>query len=157
MKICSRFCCVYYRAVDHTFSYLRRYLAAALVPVVLVSLGQPLLFLALAPAHCVALVVLFPGALLINFLGLRRYPSRSWRLWPERSWMAATLSVLLGWFIGIVLGLGLGPPQFLVGSVGHDLAFMLHMLGLQMLASTLALLMVWLQTPEGKWIARSER
>lgn len=132
-------------ALDHTFSYLGRYLLLGFLPVGWAAFmtSNHGLVAVLAMLHVVSVAVLFPGALAINRIALRMARRRTWDRQRWRAWLAAALGVATIWgsvFFGAVLGLD--APQFLKSLLG-PWASILHYVGIILLASTMSLTAAW--------------
>jgi hypothetical protein len=142
----------YDRAVQHTLAYVGRYLLAGLIPAILFSIaisaigespGAPILI------HLGSVPILFPGAFIVNFAGLRWDSSRSWRRHPRRAWQAALLSLIMVWSgLLICAESPVTPPRILEHLISREGAWVLFHCSLAVLLSDLALVFVWLSPPD---------
>ena len=135
-------------ALDHTLSYLGRYLLVGFLPILLVSSwsGRAGLGVAvvLTIAHGISMVVMFPAAIAINLVALRYARGRTWDRQPWRAWLGGVLAVGLVWgsYIGSAL-LRIDPSSLLTRLVGQEIAMLLHGLGLVLTASAISLVGAW--------------
>jgi hypothetical protein len=141
----------YDRALNHTFAYLGWYSAAGMGVFMGFSLLLPYIgqrFLEIFLLHLGTVPIMLPGAFLVNFMGLRRWPSRTWRTYPARARQAALLALLAVW-IGLPASVffGVEPSETLEGLIGVQGAWILHYCGLVVVLSTAALAVVWCVPP----------
>lgn len=132
-------------ALDHTFSYLGRYLLLGFLPIA--WFGSPWVNAKVAAVlgilHLVSVAALFPGALVINRIALRWARHRTWDRQRWRAWLAAALGVATIWG-GLYLGalLNFDAPQIMKSLLG-PWASLVHYVGIVLLASTASLTAAW--------------
>ena len=136
-------------ALDHTLSYLGRYLLVGFLPILLISFwsGRAGLGVAvvLTIAHGISMVVMFPAAIAINLVALRYARGRTWDRQPWRAWLGGVLAVVLVWGTYIAAAfLRIEPSGLLTRVVGQEIAMLLHGLGLVLTASAVSLTGAWL-------------
>jgi hypothetical protein len=142
-------------ALDHTLSYLGRYLLVGFVPILLVSFGMGRAGLGVAVvlsiAHGISMVVMFPAAIAINLMALRYARGRTWDRQPWRAWLGGALAVGLVWgsYIGAAF-LRIEPSALLIRLVGQSLAMLLHGVGLVLTASAVSLAAAWSVPSRGR-------
>jgi hypothetical protein len=132
-------------ALDHTFSYLGRYLLLGFVPIGWVgcTTSDGGIAAILAILHVISAAMLFPGAMIINRIALRLARRRAWDRERWRAWLAATLGVATIWsglFSAAVVGSD--GPQFLKSLLG-PWATLVHYVGIVLVGSTVSLTAAW--------------
>ena len=136
-------------ALDHTLSYLGRYLLVGFLPILFVGIGNDRIGIGVALVltifHAMTLVVIFPAAIVINLMALRLGRGRTWDRQPWRAWLGGILAVGLVWgsFIAAA-ALRIEPSGLLIRLVGQSTAMLIHGLGLLLTASAVALTAAWL-------------
>jgi hypothetical protein len=141
----------YDRAVHHTVAYVGWYALAGMIAFMTLSLLLAFVggtIVEVFYLHMGSVAILFPGAFLVNFAGLRRWPSRSWRAHPGRARLAALLAVFVVWGgLALCTALGVKPPAMLEELIGDNGAWVLHHCGLVVVLSSLSLGLIWMTPP----------
>ena len=140
-------------AIDHTFSYLGRYLMLGGIPIVWTACDSswPELAGVLVILHVVSVAVLFPGTLAINLLALKLARKRTWDQQPWRAWLSGILGVGLVWGTFLVMTWrNLDPPGIFTRLLGPGFAAFVWVLGAPLMASGAALTVSWLCPPDAR-------
>ena len=99
--------------------------------------------------HLLAAILILPGALLVNYMGQRFFPSRSWAGDPRRPRVAGWLSVPLIWGLPLLsAAFEIGPGHFLSTRLDSIGAWIVHVCGLMIVGSTLSLAIAWALPPK---------
>ena len=110
-------------------------------------LGEKVGFLMVG--HLLSAVLIFPGATVVNFVGERFFPERTWTGDPRRPRLAGGLSIPITWgLVSLSAALELGPGSFLKQQMGTIEAWIVHIAGLIMVGSTMALVAGWALRPK---------
>ena len=98
--------------------------------------------------HTLSLAIVAPGAIVINFVVFRLFPSRSRRSEIWRPWLAGVLAAPAVWAGPYFGGSNWHrPPAELISSLGRDMAEAAQVLGLIIAASSAVLLVAWALPP----------
>src|SRR6185295_10895488 len=126
-----------HRATDFSIGYLGAYLVVGFIPIfLLLALGLGVVEIILR-AHIIGTLVMLPGAIVVNLIGLRCACAREWRRDPKRSRRAAVRSVLLFWLgVLVMMAVSIPPPAFVLRRMPADWAWTLHLTGWMCLASS---------------------
>jgi hypothetical protein len=98
--------------------------------------------------HVLGAVLIFPGAVVVNYAGRRFFPSRTWTGDPRRARLAGWLSTPLVWGLPLLsAAFEIGPGSFLRQTFDSIGAWIVHVVGLGIVGSTLSLAIAWSLPP----------
>ena len=110
---------------------------------------------ALILPHILSAALIFPGAVVFNFLARKLFPSRTWAGDLRRPRLAGWLSVPLVWGLPLLsAAFEIGPGSFLRHHFDSIGAWIVHVVGLAIVGSTLALSAAWALPPMPRVKAR---